>query len=110
MSIFDSSVKCPNILIFNRKYFVGNLHTEGLVSLLESTHGEIFQRVHVVTKVQPAFLSNSQGAGRDEGVSGNLCECGVSSRGIHQQFSVQGKNWKEKVSVRLLRLDCDCAV
>ena len=56
MSIFDSSVKCPNILIFNwkyslGKYFVGNLHTERLVSLLEAAHREILEGVHVVAKV-----------------------------------------------------------
>ena len=71
-----------------------NLHTERLVSLLQAAHGEVLQRVHVVTKVQPTLLSNSQGAGRDEGVAIYLSECRISGRGINQQLAVQWKNWE----------------
>ena len=72
-----------------------NLHTEWFVALLKTTHSEVFQGVHIVSKVQSALLPNPKGTGGDKGLSINFSECGVSCRWINQQLSVEREHYKE---------------
>ena len=39
---------------------------EGLVAFLQTTDGEVLQRAHVLPKVHPPNLANTQAAHRDE--------------------------------------------
>ena len=72
-----------------------NLHTERFIALLETAHREVFQGVHIVSKVQSALLPDPQGTGGDKRLSINFSECGVPCRWINQQLSVEREHYKE---------------
>ncbi len=68
-----------------------NLHAEGFVSLLKTTHGEELESVNVVAKVEPDLLSDVETASRNKVLANDLTEGRISGAGINQQLTVLRK-------------------
>jgi len=77
-----------------------NLHAEGLVSFLETAHGEELEGVDIVAKVEPDLLSDVEAASRNKVLADDLAEGRISGAGINQQLAVLRETGWDSLSLQ----------
>ena len=82
------------------------LHTERLITFLKTTHGEVPQCIHILTKCKLGFLTNSQCKSRNKWITLNIWKWCLTTQGIHQKLTIEWEAWSFKKQVMLFKCDC----
>lgn len=96
-------ILCSKIILkqYSRNEIDENLHTERLVTLLQTAQSEELERVHVLAVGEFRPLAHAQGERGNEGLALHVGERRLATESVHQQFAVQG----EALQGRKLKLE-----